>query len=125
MSEEKSSNVESKLDTIIEKIHEMNVTLAENTQSLVIHEKRTDIAERKIEILNNRIDELKEKESVQFKELSDSIQDKFNAIEDQVLPIKIHVEAMDKVFSIVWKVLVPAVIGIFGILYKFGFIKLP
>ncbi len=112
-----------KLDLIVQKLHEIEIVLTKNTESLIIHEKRTDLAESKLEVLNTRIDELKEKEMDQFKELTVSIQDKFEEIQNKIAPIKTHVEVMDKVFNIVWKVIIPCVIGFIGLLYKIGWIK--
>lgn len=124
MSDHKLQSIEAKLEAVIDKLHVMNVTMARNTESLIIHEKRTDIAERKMESLNGRIDDLKDRENKQFKELSEYVQEKFCSIEDKISPIKTHVEVMSKVFNLVWKVIIPCFVGVLGILYKVGVLKI-
>lgn len=123
MSDHKLNSIELKLEAIIEKLHDMNVTLAENTQSLIIHEKRTDLAERKIEVLNSRIDELKDRENEQFKELTAEVKSTFKSLEEQILPVKIHVETMEKILNIVFKYIVPGLAGLATLLYSLGILK--
>lgn len=113
-----------KIDLVIEKLHEIEVTLAKNTESLIIHEKRTDIAEKKLEVLNERIDDLKDRDNEQFKELSNLVKEEVQSINDKISPIKNHVEVLDKTFNIVWKIIIPVFIGFLGLLYKLGFITL-
>ena len=120
---DRMSQIENKLDSVIEKLHDIHIVLSENTQSLIIHEKRTDIAERKLEVLTERIEENKEKEHDQLKQISDSIQQKFDALEVKLSPVKTHVEVMEKVFNILWKVILPCFFGLIGLLYKMGIIK--
>ena len=123
MSDQRLQVIEGKIDTVIEKLHEMNVVLAKNTESLIIHEKRTDIAEKKLEALNDRIDEIKDKEHEQFKELSELVQDKVTSIHEKIAPIKNHVEVLDNTIKFIWKYVIPSVVGIFALLYKLGVIK--
>ena len=124
MSNDKLTTIEMKLESIIERLHEMNVTLAENTKSLIVHEKRTDLAERKMEILNDRIDSLKSDEHAQFKELTQTVDRKFTDLESKLNPIKNHVEVLDKVFGMTWKVIIPGLVAAIGILYKLGVLKI-
>jgi hypothetical protein len=124
MNNDKLTVIEMKLESIIERLHEMNVTLAENTKSLIVHEKRTDIAERKMELLNDRVDSLKEDEHAQFKELTQIVDRKFGELEAKLTPIKNHVEVLDKVFGMVWKIIIPCILTSVGILYKFGILKI-
>ena len=123
MNDNKLQNIENKLDAVVEKLYEMNVILAKNTESLIIHEKRTDLAEKKIETLNERIDEIKDRENEQFRELSELVQTKVNSIHEKIAPIKNHVEVLDNTFKFIWKFVVPSIVGVFAILYKFGYLK--
>ncbi len=127
MDSNKSNKViamEMKLELILDKLHDIDITLAENTKSLIIHEKRTDLAERRIETMNERIDELKDRENEQFEKLGKSVEDKFSAIEEKILPIKNHIEVLDKVFGLMWKVIIPSLAAVVGALYKFGIISI-
>lgn len=123
MNDNKLQNIENKLDAVVEKLYEMNVILAKNTESLIVHEKRTDLAEKKIETLNERIDEIKDRENEQFRELSELVQTKVNSIHEKIAPIKNHVEVLDNTFKFIWKFVVPSIVGVFAILYKFGYLK--
>jgi len=124
MSEERLQAIENKIETLVDKLHDIHITLTKNTESLIIHEKRTDIAERKIELLNDRIDEMKDRENEQFKELSNLVQEKVESIHEKIQPIKSHVEVMDKTFNIIWKIIIPGVCAIAVALYKLGLIKI-
>lgn len=121
---EKSAVIEHKLDSIVNKLHEMNLVLSKNTESLITHEKRTDIAERKMEILNARIDEIKDKEKEQFAELHDDVHEQIEKLNDQITPIKIHVESVEKVISMIFKVVIPCFVGILALMYKLGWIHI-
>lgn len=50
--------LDTKLDAIVDKLHQMNITLTRNTDSLEIHEKRTDIAEKKLDAYEERLDKI-------------------------------------------------------------------
>lgn len=50
--------LDTKLDAIVDKLHSIDVTLVRNTQSLEIHEKRTDIAEQKLDAYEVRLDKI-------------------------------------------------------------------
>lgn len=117
-------HVEQKLETIVNKLHEMNLILAKNTESLITHEKRTDIAERKMEVLNARIDEIKDKEKEQFVELQDEVHTQMEKLNEQMLPIKIHVESVEKVISVIFKIVIPCFVGILALMYKLGWIHI-
>lgn len=124
MNDSRLQSIETKIDTLIDKLHETNVILARNTESLIIHEKRTDLAERRIENLNNRIDDLKDIENEQFKDLTKYVESEFDKFNAKLEPVKNHVEVLDKTIKFIWKVIVPSVVAIFGLLYKFGIIKI-
>ncbi len=94
--------IEEKLDTISEKLHDNNVILAENTQSLILHEKRTDLAEKKVYLLEQKLDKQIEREASALKEIQD------------------HVNLVNFVF----KYGIPAIAAILLFLVQFGIIKL-
>lgn len=56
--DQRIDRIEGKLDVIVDKLSDLNVTLARNTQSLEIHEKRTDIAEQKLDSYEKRMDKM-------------------------------------------------------------------
>lgn len=99
------SVVEVKLDLLIEKIDDLARILEKNTDSLIIHEKRTDLAEHKLKILQMELDELKRQEREEIKEINDKLE-----------PISIHVHAI----NILVKYVVPATAAIVVMLYKLG-----
>jgi CII-binding regulator of phage lambda lysogenization HflD len=101
--------IEEKLDKITDKLHETNTILAENTQSLILHEKRTDLAEKKIEIVQLRLEKQLEKEGGILKE-----------IEEKLSPIKEHVT----IVSIVFKYIIPTIAASTLFLIKLGIVKL-
>lgn len=47
--------LDEKFDTITDKLHDINVTLTRNTDSLEIHERRTDIAEQRLEEFQKKL----------------------------------------------------------------------
>jgi len=100
--------IEDKLDKLADKLQETNIVLAENTQSLIIHEKRTDLAESKLSLLE-----------VQFKEytIRDSII--LREIEQKLEPIASHVN----IVHVVFKYVLPAVAAALVFLYKIGILK--
>lgn len=108
MDNDRFNRIEDKLDKITDKLQEMNVTLAENTQSLIIHEKRTDLAERKIELIQLQLNEQVEKDHKIIEKL-----------EEKFLPIQTHVNLV----NIVFKYVIPAIAGLTAFLYKVGVVK--
>jgi hypothetical protein len=108
MDNDRLNRIEDKLDKITDKLQEMNVTLAENTQSLIIHEKRTDLAERKIELVQLQLNEQLEKDHKIIEK-----------IEEKLLPIQTHVNLVNVVF----KYIIPSIAGLIAFLYKVGIVK--
>ena len=100
--------LEEKIDLIVDKLHDQNVTLARNTESLILHEKRTDIAEQKLNLLEN-----------EYKEHSTRDMLRLENIESKLDPIYKHVTVVNTAF----KYIIPAVAGILGFLFKIGIIK--
>jgi chromosome condensin MukBEF ATPase and DNA-binding subunit MukB len=100
--------IEDKLDKLTEKLQETNVILAENTKSLIIHEKRTDIAENKLNLLE-----------VQFKEYITRDRVLLDKIETKLEPIHNHVTAM----NIILKYIIPALTGLLVFFFKIGVLK--
>lgn len=96
------ARIEEKLDTLAEKLHDTNVILAENTQSLILHEKRTDLAEKKMQLLENKMDKQNEKESVVLKEIQDHI----------------------NLVSLVFKYVIPSIAAVILFLFKLEIFKL-
>jgi chromosome segregation ATPase len=108
MDKDRLSKIEEKLDTITEKLHETNIILAQNTQSLIIHEKRTDIAEKNIEIVQQRLEKQLETESTVLSE-----------IEEKIAPIQEHVMLVNLIF----KYVLPAIAAVVLFLVKVDVIK--
>ena len=108
MEKDKLQRIEEKLDKINDKLGEINVTLAENTQSLIIHEKRTDIAEKKLALLE-----------IEFKEKSARDELIMDGIERKIEPVHDHVLLL----NILVKYIIPALAGLVAFLYKFGIFK--
>ena len=100
-SKDRLTRIEEKLDNITDKLHETNVILAENTQSLIIHEKRTDLAEKKMEILEAKLEKQIDKESIALKEIQE------------------HVSLVNVIF----KYVIPSIAAICLFLFKLGIIK--
>lgn len=107
--EKRLDKLEEKLDTIIEKLQDQNLTLARNTDSLVIHEKRTDLAEQKLNVL-----ELEYKAHFNKDELV------LGSIEEKLTPIYKHVTLVNAMV----KYVLPAVTAVLAFLFKIGVIKL-
>jgi len=103
--ENRLNKIESKIDSILEKIEEQNRILEKNTDSLVIHEKRTDLAEHKLKILEMELERMRQQESEEIK-----------AINAQLHPITTHVHAVGWVF----KYVIPAMAAIIVAMYKMG-----
>jgi hypothetical protein len=100
--------IEDKLDKLTEKLQDTNIVLAENTQSLIIHEKRTDLAETKLNLLE-----------VQFKEYTARDRVVLKDIESKIEPIYNHVNAV----SVVFKYVIPAIGAILVFLFKMEILK--
>lgn len=106
--QKKLDKLEEKIDIIVDKLHEQNVTLARNTESLILHEKRTDLAEKKLNLLE-----------IQYKEYSTKDAVRLENIESKLEPIYKHVN----IVSVVFKYVLPTMAGILGFLFKIGVIK--
>jgi hypothetical protein len=100
--------IDAQLERIVDKQIETTIVLAENTQSLIIHEKRTDIAERKLSLLELEFKTYAEREKITL----ESIQAKLN-------PIHTHVT----IVNVLVKYIIPAAGGILIFLYKMGVFK--
>lgn len=100
-SKDRLTRIEEKLDSITDKLHETNVILAENTQSLIVHEKRTDLAEKKMGILEAKLEKQIDKESIALKEIQE------------------HVSLVNAIF----KYVIPSIAAICLFLFKLGIIK--
>lgn len=108
MDKDRLIRLEEKIDKISDKLNDINVTLAENTQSLIIHEKRTDLAERKIELVQVQINEQIENEHRIIEKL-----------DERLIPIQDHVKSVNYLF----KYIIPSIGGLIVFLYKLGLIK--
>ncbi len=100
--------IEEKLDKLADKLHETNIVLAENTQSLIIHEKRTDIAEQKLGLLE-----------AEFKEHSAKDEIILESINVKLQPIYNHVTLVNLTF----KYVLPSAVAVLSILFKLGILK--
>lgn len=100
--------IDQQLDRIVDKQMDMTVTLAENTKSLIIHEKRTDIAEKKLSLLE-----------LEFKTYSERDRVSMEAIEKKLTPIHTHVT----IVNVLVKYVIPASAGVLVFLYKMGLIS--
>jgi hypothetical protein len=108
MSDDRLSRIEEKLDKLTDKLHETNVTLARNTESLIIHEKRTDLAEQKLSLLEKEFSEHSKKDDIIL-----------NDIQLKLAPIHSHVQLV----NIVFKYIIPAASGIILFLIKLDIFK--
>ena len=99
------SVVEVKLDLLIEKIEALARILEKNTDSLIIHEKRTDLAEHKLKILEMELEDLKKEERQDIKDINEKLE-----------PITVHVHAVNIIVTYV----IPAACAIVLMLYKMG-----
>lgn len=103
--ETRLNKIEAKIDSILEKMEDIHRTLDKNTDSLIIHEKRTDLAEHKLKILELELEKLRKEESEEIK-----------AINAQLHPIVTHVNAVGWIF----KYVIPAGAAIIVAMYKMG-----
>lgn len=108
MEKDRLIRIEDKLDKLAEKLQETNITLAENTQSLIIHEKRTDLAENKLNLLEVEFREYTARDRVVLKD-----------IETKLEPIHNHVT----IVNVLFKYIIPAVAAILIFLFKMNIIK--
>lgn len=102
------SRIEEKLDKLADKIEDINVTMAANTQSLIIHEKRTDIAENRIALAE-----------IQLKEMSTKNKIILENIEEKIHPIYTHVT----IVNVIIKYVIPSIAGILVFLFKMEILK--
>jgi hypothetical protein len=100
--------IEEKLDKLSDRLHETNIVLAENTQSLIIHEKRTDIAEQKLDLLES-----------EFKKHSATDEVILGDINSKLNPIFNHVTLVNLTF----KYVLPSAVAVLSILFKLGILK--
>lgn len=103
--ETKLNKLELKIDTILEKIEDIHRTLDKNTDSLIIHEKRTDLAEHKLAILERELEELRKEESEEIK-----------AIHAKLEPVATHVKTVNWILTY----FIPAMAALVVMLYKLG-----
>ena len=108
MDKNRFDRIDAQLERIVDKQIETTVILAENTQSLIIHEKRTDIAERKLNLLE-----------LEFKTYAEREKAALGAIEEKLNPIHTHVT----IVNVLVKYIIPAAGGILIFLYKMGVFK--
>jgi chromosome segregation ATPase len=102
------TRIEEKLDKISEKIEDINITMSANTQSLIIHEKRTDIAENRIALTE-----------LQLKEMSTKNKIILENIEEKIQPIYTHVT----IINVIVKYVIPSIAGILVFLFKMDILK--
>jgi hypothetical protein len=100
--------LEEKIDKISEKLQDINIVMAENTQSLIIHEKRTDLAEKKVELVEMRLNEQIQKDHQIL-----------SKIDQKLYPIQAHIDLVQGIF----KYFIPAVAAILTFLYKLEIFK--
>lgn len=108
MEKDRFDKIDNQLDRIIDRQIENTVVLAKNTQSLIIHEKRTDIAERKLNLLELEFKTYVERERVTME-----------SIQRKLTPIHTHVT----IVNVLVKYIIPAVGTILVFLYKMGVFK--
>lgn len=108
MDKDRLIRLEDKIDKISDKLNEINVVMAENTQSLIIHEKRTDLAEKKVELVELRLNEQIQKDHQIL-----------HKIDEKLLPIQSHVTLVNAVIIYI----LPAIAGILTFLYKLNIFK--
>jgi chromosome segregation ATPase len=108
MEKDRLTRLEDKIDKISDKLQEINLVMVENTQSLIIHEKRTDLAEKKLSLLED-----------EFKEKSQEDKASIGKIETKLEPIHNHVIMVNTIL----KYVLPSVLAILAFLLKIGIIK--
>lgn len=108
MEKSRFDRIDDKLEKITDKLENTNKVLAENTASLIIHEKRTDIAEHKLSLLEVEFKKYIERESAVMEQINQKLG-----------PIYTHVN----IVNVICKYVIPAIAGILVFLFKMGFIK--
>ena len=108
MEKNRFDRIDAQLERIVDKQIETTVILAENTQSLIIHEKRTDIAERKLNLLE-----------LEFKTYAEREKAALGAIEEKLNPIHTNVT----IVNVLVKYIITAAAGVLVFLYKMGVFK--
>lgn len=101
--EKKLDKIEGKIDKLIDQVNEVNVTLAKNTESLILHEKRTDLAEQRIAHIEDIILQKQVEYDSTLKELI-----------KEISPIKSHVAAIGFTF----KYIIPAFSAASALMWK-------
>ena len=93
--EKRLDKIEEKVDIIVDKLYSIERILDKNTESLIIHEKRTNIAEQKLEVLEAHVNK------------SSST-------------LKAHIKAIEWLF----KYVIPCTIGLIVAAYKLNLFSL-
>lgn len=86
--EKRLDKIEEKLDKLLEQQYSQNVTLAKNTESLILHEKRTDLAEQRLQKVED-----------EFKQDYVSLENKIEDIQNSLKPIIKHVTSVNAVLK--------------------------
>jgi hypothetical protein len=71
--DQKLNKIDDKLDKIVEKLHGIELQLTRNTDSLEIHEKRSDINEQEIELVQKEVATLLTKFDKDFQPVKDHV----------------------------------------------------
>lgn len=103
--ETRLAKIEAKIDSVLDEIKQINKTLDKNTDSLIIHEKRTDLAEHKLRLLEIELEKLTEIEQEERKSMHEKL--------DNVVT---HVNAVNWLL----KYIIPAGAAIVVAMYKLG-----
>ena len=105
---DKLDKVEQKIDKLHEDVVEIKTILARNTESLIIHEKRTTLAEARLREI--------ELDMQEHKTYSNTV---LNQITEKLKPINQHITIVHTLTVYI----IPAVAGVIAFLYKIGFIS--
>lgn len=103
--ETRLAKIEAKIDSVLDEIKQIHKTLDKNTDSLIIHEKRTDLAEHKLRLLEIELEKLTEIEQEERKSMHTKL--------DGVVT---HVNAVNWLL----KYIIPASAAIIVAMYKMG-----
>lgn len=101
--EKRLDRLEEKLDKLVDQLHELNITMAKNTESLIIHEKRTDLSEQRIA----SVEENMLARQIEFAQIMQNITETLG-------PIKSHVQLVNFVF----KYVIPCVSAVCAFAWK-------
>lgn len=105
---DKLDKVEQKIDKLHEDVVEIKTILARNTESLIIHEKRTTLAEARLREI--------ELDMQEHKTYSNTVLDQ---ITEKLKPINQHITIVHTLTVYV----IPAIAGIIAFFYKIGIIS--